>query len=107
MSIKMADGLVLNSNIKRGFLDATCNGKLLPKIEALHLPDLAATLISAPQLVSEGHMDTVHSKRYGSFMQPACDSCSICTPHADRITIETTATDMSFSITPCDIHVSW
>jgi len=29
MSIKIADGLALTSNIKRGFLDATCNGKLL------------------------------------------------------------------------------
>jgi len=73
MSIKMADGSVLNSNIQRGFLNAACNGKLLPKIEALHVPDLAATLISSPQLVSEGKMDMVHSKHYGSFMQPACD----------------------------------
>jgi len=104
MSIKMADGSVLNSNIKKGFLDATCNGKLLPKIEALHVPDLAATLISSPQLVSEGHMDMVHSKRYGSVMQPACDSCRICTPHVDRIMIATTATDMSISITPYDTH---
>jgi len=102
MSIKMADGPVLTSNIKRGFLDATCNGKLLQKIEALHVPNLAATLISSPQLVSEGHMDMVHPKRYGSFMQPACDSCPICTPHADKIMIETTATDMSISIMPCD-----
>jgi len=39
MSIKLADGSVLTSNIKMGFLDATCNGKLLPKIEALHMPD--------------------------------------------------------------------
>ena len=104
MSIKMAAGSVLNSNIKRGFLDATCNGKLQPKIEALHVPDLAATLISSPQLVSEGNMDMVHSKRYSSFMQPACDSCPIYTPHADRIMIATTATDMSISITPCDTH---
>jgi len=104
MSIKMADGSVLTSNIKRGFLNATCNGKLLPKIEALHVPDLAATLISSPQLVSEGNMDMVHSKHYGSFMQPACDSSSICTPHVNRIMIATTATDMSISITPCDTH---
>jgi len=68
------------------------------------VPDLAATLISSPQLVSEGNMDMVHSKRYSSFMQPACDSCSIYTPHADRIMIATTATDMSISITPCDTH---
>ena len=48
----------------------------------------------------------VHSKHYGSFMQPACDSCPICTPHVpvDRIMIATTATDMSISITPCDTH---
>jgi len=72
MSIKMADGSLLNSNIKRGFLNAACNGKLLPRIEALHVPDLAATLISSLQLVSEGNMDMVHSKHYGSFMQPAC-----------------------------------
>jgi len=39
MSIKMADGSVLNSNIKRGFLDAICNGKLLPNIKTLHMPD--------------------------------------------------------------------
>jgi len=105
MSIKLADGSVLNSNIKRGFLDATCNGKLLPKIEALHVPDLAATFISSPQLLSEGHMDMAHSKRYSSLMQPACDfCCPICTPHADRIIIETAATDMSISITPCDKH---
>jgi len=103
--IKLADGSVLTSNIKRGFLDATCNGKLLPKIEALHVPDLAATLISSQQLVSQGNMDMVHSKHYGSFMQPACDSCPICTPHVDRIMIATTATDMSISITPCDTHV--
>jgi hypothetical protein len=102
MSIKMADDSVLNSNLKRGFLDATCNGKLLPKIEAPHVPDLAATLISSPQLVSEGHMNMVYPKHYGSFMQPACDSCPICTPHADKIMIETTATDMSISIVPCD-----
>jgi hypothetical protein len=44
-SIKMADGLVLYSNIKRGFLDVTSNGKMMPKIAALHVPDLAATLI--------------------------------------------------------------
>ena len=50
----MADGSVLNSYIKKGFLDATCNGKLLPKIEALHVPDLAATLVSSLQIVSEG-----------------------------------------------------
>jgi len=95
VSIKMADGSVLNSNIKRGFHDATCHGKLLPKIEALHVPDLAATLISsmAPQL------DMEHSKHYGLFLQPACDSCPICTPHADRIMIATTTTDMSISIT--------
>jgi len=37
-------------------------------------------------------------------MQPACDSCPIYTPHADRIMIATTATDMSISITPCDTH---
>jgi len=104
MSIKMADGSVLNSNIKRGFLNAACNGKLLPKIEALNVPDLAATLISLPQLVSEGNMDMVHSKHYGSFMQPACDSCPICTPRVDRIMIATTARDMSISITPCDTH---
>jgi len=91
MSIKLADGSTLTSNIKKGFLDATCNGKLLPKIEALHVPDLAATLISSPQLVSEGNMDMVHSKHYGHFMQPACDSCPICTPHVDRIMIATTA----------------
>jgi len=103
--IKLADGSVLTSNIKRGFLDATCNGKLLPKIEALHVPDLAATLISSPQLVSEGKMDMVHSKHYGSFMQPAYDSCPICTPHVDRIMIAITATDMSISITPRDTHV--
>ena len=104
MSIKLADGSVLTSNVKKGFLDATCNGKLLPKIEALQVPDLAATLISSPQLVSEGNMDMVHSKHYGSFMQPACDSCPICTPHVDRIMIATTATDMSISITPYDTH---
>jgi len=104
MSIKMADFSVLNSNIKRGFLNAACNGKLLPKIEALHVPDLAATLMSSPQLVSEVNMDTVHSKHHGSFMQPACDFCSICTPHVDRIMIATTARDMSISITPCDTH---
>jgi len=92
----MADGSVLNCNIKRSFL----NAKLLQKIEALHVPDLAATL----KLVSEGSMDMVHSKHYGSFMQPACDSCSICTPHVDRIMIATTARDMSISITPCDTH---
>jgi len=64
MSMKMADGSVLNSNmLKKGFLDATCNGKLLTNIEALHVPDLAATLISSPQLVSEGNMDMVHLKR--------------------------------------------
>jgi len=51
MSIKLANGSVLTSNVKKGFLDATCNGKLLPKIEALHVPDLAATLISSPQLL--------------------------------------------------------
>jgi len=100
MSIKLADGSVLNSNIKKGFLDATCNEKTLQNIEALHVPDLAATLISLPQLMLEGNMDMVHSKRFGSFMQPACDSCPICTPHADRIMIATTATDMSISITP-------
>jgi len=94
--------LVLTSNIKKGFLDATCNGKLLPKIEALHVFDLAATLISSPQLVSKGNMDMVHSKHYGSFMQPACDSCPICTPNVNRIMIATTATDMSISNTPCD-----
>jgi len=33
--IKLADGSVLNSNIKRGYLDAACNGKLLPNITAL------------------------------------------------------------------------
>ena len=71
MSIKLADGSILASIIKKGFLDATCNGKLLPKIEALHVPDLAATLISSPQLVAEGNMDMVHSKHYGLFMQPA------------------------------------
>jgi len=49
MSIKLADGSVPSSNIKRGFLDATCNVKLMPKIEALHVPDLAATLISSPR----------------------------------------------------------
>jgi len=32
--------------------------------------------------------------------RPLCSS----TPHADRIMIETTATDMSISITPCDTH---
>jgi len=106
MSIKIADGSVLTSNIKKGFLDATCNGKLLPKIEALHVLDLAATLISSPQLVLEGNMDIVDSKHYGSFMQPACDSCPICTPHVDRIMIATPATDMSISITPCDTYVS-
>jgi len=74
MSIKMADCSVLTSNIKRGFLDATCNGTVLPTIEALHVPDLAATLISSPQLVSKGNMDMVHSKHYDSFMQPVCDS---------------------------------
>jgi len=99
----MADGSVLNSNIKRGFLNAACNGKLLPKIEALQ-PNLAATLMSSPQLVSEGNMDMVHSKHHGSFMQPACDFCLICTPHVDRIMIATTARDMSISITPCDTH---
>jgi len=78
--------------------------KTVAKIEALHVPDLAATLISSPQLVSEGNMDMVHSMHYGSFMQPACDSCPICTPHADRIMIATTVTDMSISITPCDTH---
>jgi len=98
MSIKLADGSVLTSNIKKGFLDATCNGKLLPKIEALHVPDLAATLISSPQLISEGNMDMVHSKHDGSFMQPACDSCPICTPHVNRIMIATTATDTFFSV---------
>jgi len=103
MSMKLADSLILTSNTKRGFLNATC--KLLPKIEALHMPDLAATLISSPQLVSEGKMDNVHSKHYGSFMQPACDSCPICTPYVDRIIIATTATDMSISITPYDKHV--
>ena len=77
---------------------------MLPKIEALHIPDLAATLISSPQLVSEGNMDMVHSKHYGSFMQPACDSFPIYTPHVDRIMIATTARDMSISITPCDTH---
>ena len=97
----MADGSLLNSNIKRGFLNAACNGKLLPRIEALHVPDLAATLISSLQLVSEGNMDMVHSKHYGSFMQPACDSCP---PHVDKIMIATTARDMSISITPCDTH---
>ena len=94
--------MILTSNTKRGFLNATC--KLLPKIEALHVPDLAASLISSPQLVSEGNMDMVHSKHYGSFMQPACDFCSICMPHVDRIMIATTARDMSISITPCDTH---
>ena len=69
MSIKVTDGSVLNSNIKRGFLNAACNGKLLPKIEALHVPDLAASLISSPQLVSEGNMDMVHSKHCSPFMQ--------------------------------------
>jgi len=69
MSIKLADGSVLKSNIKRGFLNAACNGKLLPKIEALHVPDLAATLISSLQLVSEGNMDMVHSKHCSPFMQ--------------------------------------
>ena len=69
------------------------------------MPDLTATLISSPQLVSEGNMDMVHSKHYGSFMQPACDSCPICTPHVDRIMIATTATDMSITIIPCDTHV--
>ena len=49
-------------------------------------------------------LDMVHSKRYGSFMQPACDSCPICTPHADRIMIANTTTKMSISITPCDEH---
>ena len=72
-SIKMADGSVLNSDIKGGFLNAACNGKLLPKIEALHVADLAATLIFSQQLVSEGNMDMVHSKHHGSFMQPACN----------------------------------
>ena len=28
MSIKLADGSIQTSNIKKGFLDATCNGKL-------------------------------------------------------------------------------
>ena len=46
----------------------------------------------------------VHSKRYSSFMQPACDSCPICTPHADRIMIATSATDMSISITLYATH---
>jgi len=49
-------------------------------------------------------MDMVHSKCFGSFMQPARDSCPICTPHADRIMIATTATDMSISITPYATH---
>ena len=70
-----------------------------------YVPDLAATLISSPQLISEGNMDMVHSKHYGSFMQPACNSCPICTPHVDRIIIATTAIDMSISITPCDAHI--
>ena len=68
-------------------------------------PILTLSLICSPQLVSNGHMDMVHSKCYGSFMQPASDLCPICTPHVDRIMIETTATDMSISITPCDTHV--
>ena len=104
MSIKMADETVLNSNINRGFLDAACNRKPLPNIEALHVPDLAATLISSPYLISEGNMDMIHSKRVCSFMQPVCDSCPICTTHADRIVIATTATDMSISITPYATH---
>jgi len=61
-----------------------------------------ATLISSPQLASEGNMNMVHSKRYGSFMQPA--SCPICTPHADRIMIASSAIDMSISITPYATH---
>ena len=52
----------------------------------------------------EGNMDMRHSKRYSSFMQPVCDCCPICTPHADRIMIATTATHMSISITPYDTH---
>jgi len=47
-------------------------------------------------------MDMLHSRRYSSFMQPVCDSCPICTPHADRIMIATTATDMSISVTRYD-----
>jgi len=93
MSIKMADGSVLNSNIKRCFLDTACNGNPLPNIKALHMPDLAATLISSPQLMSEGNMDMVNSKRFGLFLQPTCGSCSICAPHADRIMIATTSTE--------------
>jgi len=38
MRIKMADASVLNSNIKRGFLDATCNGKLLQKLRHYMCP---------------------------------------------------------------------
>jgi len=101
----MAEGSVHNSNIKKGYLYATCNGKLLPNIKALYVPNhFAASLISSPQLVLEDNMDMVHSKHHGSFLQPACDSCPICMPHANRIMIATTATEMSMSITPYATH---
>ena len=38
MGIKMIDSSVLNSNIKRGFLYATCDGNMMPNSEVLHLP---------------------------------------------------------------------